>query len=41
MHWNRVEGSKWEHCLQQCSGVPHLGQGPENMVPGGSVVEQL
>jgi hypothetical protein len=41
VHWNRVDGSKWEHCLQQCSGAEHLGHGPLNCVPGGSVVEQL
>ena len=41
VHWNRVDGSKWEHCLQQCSGVPHFGQGPLKAVPGGGVVDQL
>jgi hypothetical protein len=40
-HWKRVDDSKWAHCLQQCNGVPHFGQGPLNEVPGGSVVEQL
>jgi hypothetical protein len=41
MHWKRVEGSKWEHCLQQCSWAPHFGHAPVKSVPGGSVVEQL
>jgi hypothetical protein len=27
-HWKRVEGSKWEHCLQQCRAAPHFGQFP-------------
>src|SRR5438477_6672055 len=40
-HWKRVEGSKWEHCLQQCSSALHFGQVPERSVPGGSVVAQL
>jgi hypothetical protein len=40
-HWNRVEGSKCAHCLQQCSGDPHLGQFPFQSRSEGSVVEQL
>lgn len=40
-HWNRVEGSKCEHCLQQCSSALHLGQLPAKSVPVGSAVEQL
>jgi hypothetical protein len=28
VHWNRVEGSKCVHCLQQCNSVLHLGQVP-------------
>ena len=40
-HWNRVDGSKCVHCLQQCSSALHLGQVPVKSVPGGSVVEQL
>ncbi len=27
-HWKRVEGSKWEHCLQQCKAALHLGHAP-------------
>jgi hypothetical protein len=41
MHWNRVEGSKCEHCLQQWSSALHLGQLPKKSVPGGKVVAQL
>jgi hypothetical protein len=40
-HWKRVEGSKWEHCLQQCNSVLHFGQLPLKSVPCGSTVEQL
>jgi len=40
-HWNRVEGSKCEHCLQQCRSALHFGQAPLNSMPLGSVVEQL
>ena len=40
-HWKRVEGSKCEHCLQQCNGVLHFGQVPLKSTPGGSAVEQL
>jgi len=40
-HWKRVEGSKCEHCLQQCRSTLHLGQAPLKSVPGGSAVEQL
>ena len=29
-HWNRVDGSKCEHCLQQWSSALHFGQLPEN-----------
>ena len=36
-----VDGSKCEHCLQQCSSALHFGQLPVKSVPGGSVVEQL
>src|SRR3954453_12509383 len=41
MHWNRVEGSKCEHCLQQCSSALHLGQFPAKLTPLGRGVEQL
>jgi len=40
-HWNRVEGSKCAHCLQQCSGTPHLGQLALKSIPGGRAVAQL
>jgi len=40
-HWNRVDGSKWEHCLQQCNSALHLGQLPAKLVPSGRAVEQL
>jgi len=40
-HWNRVEGSKCAHCLQQWSGTPHLGQLALKSVPLGSAVAQL
>ena len=40
-HWNRVDGSKCAHCLQQCSAALHFGHGPLKLVPGGKVVEQL
>src|SRR5262249_41414857 len=40
-HWNRVDGSKCEHCLQQWSAELHLGQLPLKSTPGGSAVEQL
>jgi hypothetical protein len=40
-HWKRVEGSKCAHCLQQCSGTPHLGQLPLKSAPLGSAVAQL
>jgi uncharacterized damage-inducible protein DinB len=40
-HWNRVDGSKWEHCLQQCSATLHFGQLPFQSIPFGSCVEQL
>ena len=40
-HWNRVDGSKWAHCLQQWRGVLHFGQFPEKSVPLGKCVEQL
>src|ERR1039458_197762 len=37
-HWKRVEGSKCEHCLQQCRSALHLGQAPEKLTSGGSAV---
>jgi hypothetical protein len=40
-HWNRVLGSKFVHCLQQCNSALHLGQVPVKSMPGGSVVAQL
>jgi len=40
-HWNRVDGSKCEHCLQQCNSVLHFGQFPRKSVPAGSTVAQL
>src|ERR1019366_25369 len=40
-HWKRIDGSKCEHCLQQCSSAPHFGQLPLNSVSAGSAVEQL
>lgn len=40
-HWNRVDGSKCAHCLQQCSAEAHLGQLPFQSRSEGSVVEQL
>lgn len=40
-HWNRVEGSNCEHCLQQCSGELHFGQVPVKSTPSGRAVEQL
>jgi len=39
-HWNRVDGSKCAHCLQQCSAAPHFGQFPLKSVPFGKVVAQ-
>src|SRR5207247_9084585 len=38
-HSNRLPGSKWAHCRQECSGAPHLGHwlvdsnSGERMVP--------
>jgi len=40
-HWNRVEGSKCAHCLQQCSAALHFGHVPLKSVPAGNVVAQL
>src|SRR5271163_4084519 len=40
-HWNRVEGSKWAHCLQQCKATPHLGQLARQSTSEDKVVEQL
>ena len=40
-HWNRVDGSKLVHCLQQCSAAPHLGQLPFQSISPESCVEQL
>ena len=40
-HWNRVEGSKCEHCLQQWRAALHFGQVPVKSTPGGNVVAQL
>ena len=40
-HWNRVEGSKCEHCLQQWSATLHFGQVAVKSVPSGRAVEQL
>ncbi len=40
-HWNRVDGSKWEHCLQQCSSALHFGQTPLKSTSTGSAVAQL
>jgi hypothetical protein len=40
-HWKRVEGSKCEHCLQQCNSVLHFGQLLLKSAPGGKVVAQL
>jgi hypothetical protein len=40
-HWNRVEGSKWAHCLQQCKAALHFGQTLLKSVPFGRVVAQL
>jgi hypothetical protein len=40
-HWNRVDGSKWAHCLQQCSETPHFGHKPLKSVPFGSAMAQL
>jgi len=40
-HWNRVDGSKYVHCLQQCRAVLHFGQLPVQSIPLGSCVEQL
>ena len=36
-----MEGSKCEHCLQQCRAAPHFGQLPSKSISGSSVVEQL
>jgi len=41
MHWKRVEGSKCEHCLQQCKSALHFGHVPEKSVSGGRAVAQL
>src|SRR6202040_3595666 len=35
-HWNRVDGSKYAHCLQQCRAVPHLGQFPPKSMSDGN-----
>lgn len=40
-HWKRVDGSKCEHCLQQCSSALHLGQLELKSMSGGRAVEQL
>ena len=40
-HWNRVDGSKCAHCLQQCSAALHFGHRPLKSVPVGSAVAQL
>jgi hypothetical protein len=41
MHWNRVPGSKCEHCLQQWSAAWHFGHSAGKSEPAGSGVEQL
>jgi hypothetical protein len=40
-HWKRVDGSKWEHCLQQCKGALHFKQLPLKSIPLGNWVVQL
>src|SRR4051794_25496344 len=40
-HWNRVEGSKCVHCLQQCSSALHFGQVPPKSTSGDRAVVQL
>ena len=40
-HWNRVDGSKCAHCLQQCRAELHFGQAPRKSTPLGNVVEQF
>lgn len=40
-HWNRVEGSKFTHCLQQCRAAWHLGHSPLKSISAGKVIPQL
>src|ERR1039457_7421987 len=40
-HWKRMDGSKLEHCLQQCSSALHLGQLPRKPRSAGGVVARL
>jgi hypothetical protein len=40
-HWNRVEGSKFTHCLQQCRAAWHLGHSPLKSISAANVTPQL
>src|SRR5262249_18326227 len=40
-HWNRVDGSKYAHCLQQCREAWHFGHSAGKSPLAGNVVEQL
>jgi len=40
-HWNRVEGSKFTHCLQQCRAAWHFGHSPLKSISAASVTPQL
>ena len=33
MHSNRLPGSKYMHCLQECSSNPHFGHFPSAVIP--------
>src|ERR1700674_1265113 len=37
IHSKRLPGSKYAHCLQECSSKPHLGQRPVGGIPGNTV----
>lgn len=37
MHSNRLPGSKYMHCLHECSSKPHFGQRPSTPIPCSTV----
>jgi len=37
MHSNRLPGSKYMHCLQECSSNPHFGHFPSPVIPCSTV----
>jgi hypothetical protein len=40
-HWNRVDGSKFTHCLQQCRAAWHFGHSPLKSISAANATPQL